>query len=73
MSLAIALYRYFSVYYKKMSQRRANASGRQIAVEVRQSDNLVPLIRCSERANVSKVSVMSLLDNSLAFSNRLVN
>ena len=66
MSLAVALHRYFSIYYKKMSQRRANASGRQVAVEVRQSHYLVPKLRCSERPNVSRMGVMVLLDNLVA-------
>ncbi|EIE20120.1 AAA-domain-containing protein [Coccomyxa subellipsoidea C-169] len=34
MSLSLALYRYFSVYYKKMAQRRAAAGGKQVAVEL---------------------------------------
>ena len=41
MSLTLALYRYFTVYYKRMTQRRAAAGSKQVAVEVRLSCNLV--------------------------------
>ncbi len=50
MSLSLALYRYFSVYYKKMAQRRAAAGGKQVAVEVRLFLTLSPAF-CLERGN----------------------